>query len=58
MLSTMFDDVFKHTEHLVQQIVENMLKQMLKPFKQALYTCASSSHLRPEADNQTFREKF
>ena len=30
--STMLDDLFKRTEHLVQQSVECMLKQMLKPF--------------------------
>ena len=31
----MLDDLFKRTEHLVQQSVERMLKQMLKPFKRA-----------------------
>ena len=35
-LSTMLDDLFKRTEHLVQQSVECMLKEMLKPFKRAL----------------------
>ena len=34
--STMLEDLFKHTKHLVQQHVECMLKQMLKPFKQAI----------------------
>ena len=38
-LSTMLDDLFKRTKHLVQQSVECMLKQMLKPFKQALTVC-------------------
>ena len=32
----MLDDLFKRTKHLVQQSVECMLKQTLKPFKQAL----------------------
>ena len=32
----MLDDLFKRTEHLVQQSVECKLKQMLKPFKRAL----------------------
>ena len=31
----MVDDLFRRTEHLVQESVECMLKQMLKPFKQA-----------------------
>ena len=31
----MLDDLFKRTEHLVQQSVECMLKQMLKLFKRA-----------------------
>ena len=31
----MLDDLFKRTQHLVQQSVECMLKQTLKPFKQA-----------------------
>ena len=35
-LSTMLDDLFKRTQHLVQESVECMLKQMLKPFKRAL----------------------
>ena len=34
--STMLDDLFKRTEHLIQQSVECKLKQILKPFKQAL----------------------
>ena len=34
--STMLEDLFKRTKHLVQQHVECMLKQMLKPFKQAI----------------------
>ena len=34
----MLDHLFKRTQHLVQQSVERMLKQMLKPFKRAL-TC-------------------
>ena len=32
-LSAMLNDLFKHPRHLVQQSVERMLKQMLKPFK-------------------------
>ena len=32
-LSTMLNDLFKRARHLVQQSVERMLKQMLKPFK-------------------------
>ena len=35
-LSTMLNDFFKRPRHLVQQIVERMLKQMLKPFKRTL----------------------
>ena len=31
-LSTMLNDLFKRPRHLVQQSVERMLKQMLKPF--------------------------
>ena len=31
----MLNDLFKRTPHLVQQSVERMLKQMLKPFKRA-----------------------
>ena len=38
-LSTMLDDLFKRTEHLVQQSVECMLKQMLKPFKRTFTPC-------------------
>ena len=34
--STMFNNLFKRPRHLVQQSVELMLKQMLKPFKRAL----------------------
>ena len=34
--STMLDDLFKRTEHLVQKSVECMLKKMLKLFKRAL----------------------
>ena len=34
--STMLDDLFKRTEHLVQQSVEYMLKQMLKPLTRTL----------------------
>ena len=30
------DDLLKRTEHLIQQSVECMLKQMLKTFKRAL----------------------
>ena len=33
--STMLNDLFKRTEHLVQQSVECKLKQMLKLFKRA-----------------------
>ena len=32
----MLDDLFKRIEHLVQQSVECMLKQLLKPLKRAL----------------------
>lgn len=32
----MLDHLFKRTQHLVQQSVKRMLKQMLKPFKRAL----------------------
>ena len=32
----MLDNLFKRTEHLVQQSVEYMLKQVLKPIKQTL----------------------
>ena len=32
----MLDDLFKRTEHLVQQSIEYMLNQMLKPFKRVL----------------------
>ena len=32
----MLDDLFKRTEHLVQQSVECKLMQVLKPFKRAL----------------------
>ena len=32
----MLDDLFKRTEHLVQQSVEYMLKQMLKPLTRTL----------------------
>ena len=39
----MLDDLFKRTEHLIQQSVECKLKQMLKPFKRALrYTSTST----------------
>ena len=31
----MLNDLFKRPRHLVQQSVERMLKQMLKPFKRA-----------------------
>ena len=31
----MMNDLFKRPRHLVQQSVERMLKQMLKPFKRA-----------------------
>ena len=31
----MLNDVFKRPRHLLQQSVEHMLKQMLKPFKPA-----------------------
>ena len=41
--STMLDDLFKRTEHLVQQSVECKLKQMLKPFKRA-FTDAEESY--------------
>ena len=34
-LSTMLNDLFKRPRHLVQQSVECMLKQILKPFKRA-----------------------
>ena len=37
--STMLDDLFKRTEHLVQQSVECMLKQMLKPLKRTFTPC-------------------
>ena len=45
----MLDDLFKRTEHLVQQSVERMLKQILKPFKRAftlmiLFVPAKKSH--------------
>jgi len=33
--STMLKALFKRSRHLVQQSVEGMLKQMLKPFRQA-----------------------
>lgn len=33
--STMLDGLFKRTEHLIQQSVECVLKQMLTPFKWA-----------------------
>ena len=39
----MLDDLFKRTEHLVQQSVECKLKQMLKPFKRA-FTDAEESY--------------
>ena len=39
----MLDDLFKRTEHLVQQSVEYKLKQMLKPFKRA-FTDAEESY--------------
>ena len=32
----MLNDLFKRPRHLVQQSVERMLKQILKPFKYAL----------------------
>ena len=32
----MLDDLLERTQHLVQPSVECVLKQMLKPFKQAL----------------------
>ena len=35
-LSTMLNDLFKRPQHLVQQSVELMLKQMLKLFKRVL----------------------
>ena len=35
MVSTMLKDLFKRPQHLVQQSVECILKQMLKPFKRA-----------------------
>ena len=31
----MLGDLFKRSQHLVQQSVERVLKQLLKPFKQA-----------------------
>ena len=31
----MLNDLFKRPQHLVQQSVARMLKQMLKPFKRA-----------------------
>ena len=37
---TMLNDLFKRPRHLVQQSVERMLNQMLKPFKRAfILTC-------------------
>ena len=33
----MLEDLFERTEHLVQQSVESMLKQMLKPFNGPLF---------------------
>ena len=33
--STMLNDLFKRPRYLVQQSVERMLKQMLRPFKRA-----------------------
>ena len=36
--STMLDDLFRRTKHLVQQSVECTLKQLLKPFKRVLRT--------------------
>ena len=40
-LSTMLDDLFKCLRHLVQQSVECMLKQTLKPFKRAFSSSKS-----------------
>ena len=34
-LSTMLDDLFKRSQHLVQESVEHMLTRMLKPLKRA-----------------------
>ena len=34
-LSTMLNDLYKRSQHLVQRSVERMLSQMLKPFKRA-----------------------
>ena len=38
----MSNDLFKRPQHLVQQSVERMLSQMLKPFKLALSACGKT----------------
>ena len=45
-LSTMLNDLFKRPRHLIQQSVEGMLKQMLKPFKRTL--SLFDRHLSPK----------
>ena len=55
MFSTMLDDLFKHTKHLVQQSVECKLEQMLKPFKWALRVTSMKIFLTASLLNQISR---
>ena len=52
------NDLFKRLRHLVQQSVESMLKQMLKPFKQAFtlqnYLCGIYRFLRRKCNIRIF----
>ena len=47
MLSSMLDDLFKRTQHLVQQMVECILNEILKSFKQAFTDWIPSNESKP-----------
>ena len=49
----MLGDLFKRTEHLIQQSVECKLKQMLKPFKRALNLNTKNSQEKKEKNYNT-----